>query len=102
MKHRISFQQYRTIDLTLFAAILFAAEFLIVKAATVWYADQLYSVYVRMAGETVILKTDPHEAPDTDSDIVFTIPRESVCLFDGETGKNVEDKTNSDPSGITA
>ncbi len=60
------------------------------------------NVYVRIAGETVILKTDPHEAPDTDSDIVFSIPRESVCLFDAETGKNVEDKTNSDPSGKTA
>ncbi len=55
MKHQISFQQYCTIDLALFAAILFAAEFMIVKAATVWYADQLYSVSAVGAITAIVL-----------------------------------------------
>lgn len=55
MRHQFSFQQYRTIDLTLFAVIMFAAEFLIVKAATVWYTDQLYSVSVVGALTAIVL-----------------------------------------------
>ncbi len=55
MKHQLSFQQYRTIDLALFAAILFVTEFLIVKASTVWYADQLFSVSVVGAVTAIVL-----------------------------------------------
>ena len=32
-----------------------------------------------------ILKVDPHDTPEVDSSILFSIPYESVYLFDGET-----------------
>ena len=38
-----------------------------------------------MEGVNAILKVDPHDTPEVDSDIVFSIPYESVYLFDGET-----------------
>ncbi len=43
------------------------------------------NVYITMGDQQAILKTDPHDAPDTDSNIDFSIPFESVYLFDGET-----------------
>jgi len=47
-------------------------------------------VYINMEGETAILKVDPHDTPETDSNIVFSIPYESVYLFDAETEKVIE------------
>ncbi len=47
------------------------------------------SVYVRMENETLILKADPHDAPVADSEIIFSIPLESVCFFDAGTGKYI-------------
>lgn len=44
MKRRISFRQYRAIDLALFAAMLCVSEWLLVTAATRWFPDQLYTV----------------------------------------------------------
>ena len=32
-----------------------------------------------------ILKVDPHDTPEVDSEICFSIPYENVYLFDGET-----------------
>ena len=43
------------------------------------------NVYIEMEGEHSILKVDPHDTPDVDSQITFSIPYESVYLFDGET-----------------
>ena len=48
------------------------------------------NVYINMAGEQAILKVDPHDTPETDSDIVFSIPYENVYLFDGETEKVIK------------
>ena len=48
------------------------------------------NVYINMEGETAILKVDPHDTPETDSNIVFSIPYESVYLFDAETEKVIE------------
>ena len=43
------------------------------------------NVYVDVDGEKVILKVTPHEAPQMDESIVFSVPLQSVYLFDGET-----------------
>ena len=55
MNRQISFQQYRRIDLALFAVILWITETLIVTAATHWFADQLYTVSVVGALTAIVL-----------------------------------------------
>lgn len=45
------------------------------------------NVYVDIGGIKSILKIDPHDTPETDSEISFTIPYKSVYLFDKETEK---------------
>ena len=55
MKRQLSFQQYRTIDLGMFAVMLCVAEWMIVKAATWWFPDQLYTVSVVGAVTAIVL-----------------------------------------------
>ena len=55
MNRQFSFQQYRRIDLCLFAVILGISETLIVTAATRWFADQLYTVSVVGALTAIVL-----------------------------------------------
>lgn len=55
MKRQLSFQQYRAIDLAMLAALLCITETLIVKAATWWFADQLYTVSVVGALTAIVL-----------------------------------------------
>ena len=43
------------------------------------------NVYIKMKEQNAILKVDPHDTPDTDSSITFSIPYGNVYLFDGET-----------------
>ena len=43
------------------------------------------NVYVDVDGDKSILKVTPHQIPDMDSDIAFSIPYEGVYLFDAET-----------------
>jgi len=43
------------------------------------------NVYLDMEGEKVILKVTPHETPALDSTVVFSMPKESVYLFDAKT-----------------
>lgn len=45
------------------------------------------NVYIRLGEQQAILKVDPHDTPEIDSKIFFSIPFESVYLFDGETEK---------------
>ena len=47
------------------------------------------NVYVYILGEKSILKVNPHDTPEMDSDIEFSIPYESVYLFDGETERRI-------------
>ena len=47
------------------------------------------NVYVDIADRKAILKVDPHDTPDIDSEIVFSIPFESVYLFDGENERRI-------------
>ena len=43
------------------------------------------NVYITSGKEKAILKVDPHDTPEIDSTIEFSIPYDSVYLFDGET-----------------
>ena len=55
MNRQLSFQQYRAIDLTLFAVMLCISETVIVTAATRWFSDQLYTVSVVAAVVSIVL-----------------------------------------------
>ena len=60
--------------------------------ATVELAEMLgdnANVYVDIADRKAILKVDPHDTPDIDSEIVFSIPFECVYLFDGENERRI-------------
>ncbi len=43
------------------------------------------NVYVRVGEESLILKVDPHETPELDTKITFSVPYANAYLFDGET-----------------
>lgn len=43
------------------------------------------NIYITAGEDKAILKVDPHDTPEIDEDIVFSIPLESVYLFDAET-----------------
>ncbi len=43
------------------------------------------NVYITAQEEKAILKVDPHDTPEIDSSITFSIPYKDVYLFDGET-----------------
>ncbi len=45
------------------------------------------NVYITCGEEKAILKVDPHNTPGIDSELVFSIPFDSVYLFDGKTEK---------------
>ncbi len=47
------------------------------------------NVYITMQDVHAILKVDPHDTPETDSEITFSIPYESVYLFDGKTENRI-------------
>ena len=43
------------------------------------------NVYMDIDGTKSILKIDPHDTPEMDREIEFSIPYDSIYLFDGET-----------------
>ena len=43
------------------------------------------NVYVNVGTNNVILKVNPHDAPEMDEEIQFSIPVDSAYLFDAET-----------------
>ena len=43
------------------------------------------NVYVQQGENSLILKVDPHDTPEIDSRITFSVPYENAYLFDGET-----------------
>ena len=49
------------------------------------------NVYINIGEEKAILKVDPHDTPELDTELSFCIPYESVYLFDGETEKVISD-----------
>ncbi|MBR1918819.1 MAG: sn-glycerol-3-phosphate ABC transporter ATP-binding protein UgpC [Spirochaetales bacterium] len=48
------------------------------------------NVYVDIQGVKNILKIDPHDTPEMDTEIVYSIPTESIYLFDGVTEKVIK------------
>lgn len=55
MKRQLSFQEYRRLDLFLFALILLVSETLTVRAAGTWFRDQLYTASVSAAVTAIVL-----------------------------------------------
>ncbi len=47
------------------------------------------NVYVNIGEDRAILKTDPHNTPEMDTEIEFSIPYESIYLFDPDTEKRI-------------
>ena len=43
------------------------------------------NVYIIMGDRNAILKVDPHDTPELDQELVFSIPDDRVYLFDSET-----------------
>ncbi|MBR5224281.1 MAG: sn-glycerol-3-phosphate ABC transporter ATP-binding protein UgpC [Clostridia bacterium] len=43
------------------------------------------NVYLDISGDKVIVKVSPHEIPPLESELVFSIPEESIYLFDTKT-----------------
>ena len=43
------------------------------------------NIYITSGDDKAILKVDPHDTPEIDAAITFSIPYESIYLFDGET-----------------
>ena len=48
------------------------------------------NVYIDIKDEKAILKVDPHDTPEMDSELTFSIPYENVYLFDGATEKVID------------
>ena len=55
MNHRLTFRQYRQMDLTVFGAMLAVAEALIVLAATRWFPAEAYTVSIVAAVTSIVL-----------------------------------------------
>ena len=48
------------------------------------------NIYITTGDKQAILKVDSHDTPETDIALKFSIPLESVYLFDGETEKVIK------------
>lgn len=55
MRRQMTFLQYRAMDIFLFTALLCLCEALIVLGATVWFADQLYTLSLTAAVTAIVL-----------------------------------------------
>lgn len=55
MNHRLTFRQYRQMDLTVFGAMLVVAEALIVLAAIRWFPAEAYTVSIVAAVTSIVL-----------------------------------------------
>lgn len=55
MKRRISIEQYRDIDLTIFLLILLVIEYVVQRAAGSWYPGELYTVSVTASVTGIVM-----------------------------------------------
>lgn len=55
MKRQLTFSQYRSIDLGIFAAMLLIFEYIIIAAATSWFPAQPYTVSVVAAVTAIVM-----------------------------------------------
>ena len=75
------------------AILLGEQENAYVMDATVELTEMLgdnTNVYVNVAASNAILKVDPHDTPEMDSRITFSMPFESAYLFDAKTELVIE------------
>ena len=50
------------------------------------------NVYIQRGDVSLILKVDPHNTPETDTKITFSVPYQNAYLFDGESEFVIEKK----------
>ena len=50
------------------------------------------NVYVDMDGAPLILKVDPHDTPEDDAMVTFSVPYANAYVFDGESEMRIEKK----------
>jgi multiple sugar transport system ATP-binding protein len=50
------------------------------------------NVYVEMNSSPLILKVDPHDTPEDDTKVTFSVPYANAYLFDGESEIRIEKK----------
>ncbi|MBQ4343661.1 MAG: sn-glycerol-3-phosphate ABC transporter ATP-binding protein UgpC [Erysipelotrichaceae bacterium] len=77
------------------AIVLGAKENSVVVKAIVELTELLgdnTNVYVDIDGVKSILKVDPHDTPEMDTEVEFSIPYDSIYLFDKETENVIENK----------
>lgn len=55
MQRRISFEQYRTMDLSMFTAVLCVCEAVIVLAATRWFSGEMYTLSLTSAVTALVM-----------------------------------------------
>ena len=75
------------------AIVLNKAENAYVMKSTVELTEMLgdnTNVYINIGDEKAILKVDPHDTPELDTEFDFYLPYEGVYLFDGETEKVIK------------
>lgn len=48
------------------------------------------NVYIVAGEDRAILKVDPHDTPEVDANIVFSIPHQNVYLFDAQTERVIK------------
>ena len=75
------------------AIVLNKAENAYAMKSTVELTEMLgdnTNVYINIGDEKAILKVDPHDTPELDTEFDFYLPYEGVYLFDGETEKVIK------------
>ena len=75
------------------AIVLNKAENAYAMKSTVELTEMLgdnTNVYINIGDEKAILKADPHDTPELDTEFDFYLPYEGVYLFDGETEKVIK------------
>lgn len=82
MERRRSFGEYRAIDLTIWAMIMCFFEFLIIKAITVWFPNELYTVSLAAALTAIV-----YMRWGAWGGIHAVLIGFVFCLFSGGTGK---------------
>ena len=50
------------------------------------------NIYIEIGNDSLILKVDPHDAPEMDSEFSFYLPYDKVYLFDKESENILEEK----------
>ena len=58
------------------------------------------NVYVQVGDDSLILKVDPHDTPEIDTEITFSVPYANTYIFDKETELVIAKKGEEKPTSI--